>query len=288
MLRFPVESKLDKTHYLELMLHFYRLSLFTFFCITLMSCQSTFIYHPSAASEQRLLQEAERAEMRAWKNEAGQIIGWRPLQSNSDRRFLVFHGNAGYALHRGHYTEAISQVEEGFDVYILEYPGYGARAGSPSEEALYAAAEEGIKLLLDESSAPIYLAGESLGSGVASEMAARFSENVAGVLLITPFTNLKDAARTHFPAFLVRLILREKYDNERALEKYNGPVAILLAEHDEVVASELGQQLYEGYQGPKKLWVQAGRTHNTLDLSPEAVWWEELVSFLESFTLTEH
>jgi len=92
-------------------------------------------------------------------------------------------------------------------------------------------------------------------------------------------------ATRHFPSFLVSTILREQYDNEEALRRFNGPVAIVLAEHDEVVPADLGQQLYDGYSGPKKLLIQKGRTHNTLDLAPAAAWWTEVAEFFSELRL---
>jgi len=52
---------------------------------------------------------------------------------------LVFHGNAGAALHRIYYIEALQHL--GYRVILAEYPGYGIRSGSPSEKTLI---EDGI------------------------------------------------------------------------------------------------------------------------------------------------
>jgi len=254
---------------------------FTFLLVTMISgCQRQFIYYPATASEARLMPEAEGSGMRAWRGPDNELIGWRPVSSGAERRMLVFHGNAGYALHRSYYVEALSGLDESFEVFILEYPGYGARSGRPSEEKNYTAAEEALRLLFQEDERPVFLTGESLGSGVASEMAARFPDQVEGLLLVTPFTTLREAGRAHFPAFLLNLILTEEYDNVQALKSYRGPLAVLLAEHDEVVPARLGRELYDTYGGPKKIWIQRGRTHNTLNLSPSAAWWEEVVEFL--------
>ena len=100
------------------------------------------------------------------------------------------------------------------------------------------------------------------------------------MLLITPFDTLRSVARAHYPGFLVGLLLREQYDSATALQAYRGPVGILLAERDEVVPAERGQALFDGYAGPKRLWVQAGRTHNSIDYHPDAAWWREAVAFL--------
>jgi uncharacterized protein len=70
---------------------------------------------------------------------------------------LITHGNAGCALDRGYLAGPIHEAAP-IDVYILEYPGYGARAGSPDKSSLLAAGEEALGLLTN--GLPCYLVGE--------------------------------------------------------------------------------------------------------------------------------
>jgi len=127
---------------------------------------------------------------------------------------------------------------------------------------------------------PVYLIGESLGSGVACHLAAVRPERIGGMLLVTPFTSLPDLAAQHYPAILTRWLLSERYDCAADLRSYAGPVAFLLAGQDEIVPTRLGQQLYDGYQGPKWLRIDARARHNTADYAPSAAWWGEVSGFL--------
>ena len=68
------------------------------------------------------------------------------------------------------------------NVFILEYPGYGARAGSPSEKSFLAAAEEAFAMLTN--AGPIYVVGESLGTGVAAYLAKTHSRQVSGLVSV--------------------------------------------------------------------------------------------------------
>jgi hypothetical protein len=97
---------------------------------------------------------------------------------------------------------------------------------------------------------------------------------------VTPFTNIVDVGRRSFPGVLVRAILRDRFDSEVALSGYRGRVGFLLAGQDEVVSTELGQRLYDGFDGEKRLWVQERAGHNTLDFSPTSPWWQEAAAFL--------
>lgn len=243
--------------------------------------QRHLIYFPSHASAEDLTREGARLRLEPWLGSDGASIGWKPTaRQGAHNRMLVFHGNAGYALHRTYFVSGLQAQGEQWEVRLFEYPGYGAREGRPSEATLKAAAAEALKMLLATDARPIFLAGESLGSGVASHLAGSFPDQVAGLLLVTPFSSLVDVAAHHYPFLPVRSLLRERYDATEALSRYHGPVAFVLAGRDEVVPTRLGQQLYDGYTGPKWLRVEAHATHNSLTYHPEAVWWSEVSKFL--------
>jgi pimeloyl-ACP methyl ester carboxylesterase len=243
--------------------------------------QRQLIYFPERASERALLAQAAAIGLQPWHGREGELIGWRSTPSGeAERRMLVFHGNAGYALHRVYYAAGLAATRAGWDAYLFEYPGYGARAGEPSESSIGEAATRALQGLLESDARPLYLTGESLGCGVASQLAASYPDAVQGLLLVTPFTRLGDVAAHHYPFLPVRVLLSERYDSVAALARYRGPVAFLLAGRDEVVPAALGRQLHDGYAGPKWLRIQPQAGHNSLDVSPRAPWWREASEFL--------
>lgn len=244
--------------------------------------QRRLIYHPARAPAGALLTLAAQAGLLPWRNLAGELIGWRtpPSSAPDAPRALVFHGNAGHALDRLYFAAGFGALSPPWETLLFEYPGYGSRAGRPAEKAILAAAEDALRELPADGR-PLFVVGESLGTGVAAALAARHPERVAGLLLITPFTSLADVGQRHYPLFPVRLMLRERYDSRAALQQYRGPAAFLLADADEVVSTESGRQLYESYRGPKRLWRQAGG-HNTLDYTPAAAWWAAAANFLQN------
>jgi len=245
------------------------------------SLQRQMIYHPGVAEEHELLQAAAPRGLTAWRDGNDNLIGWRPAETgNGVRRVLVFHGNAGFALNREYFVEGFEALGQGWDVFLFEYPGYGARPGNPSEDVIKAAAIEALELLLRSDEKPVYLVGESLGGGVASYLAAGYPDQVAGLLLVTPFTSLPDVAARHFKWLPVRTLLSERYDAQEALSDYAGPVAFLLAGDDQIVSLELGQTLHDSYDGPRWLRVVPGAGHNSLPLHPAAEWWEDMSAFL--------
>lgn len=251
--------------------------------IMLTVLQRQLIYFPSKAQADVLSELASRMGLQVWRDNAGEAIGWKsPGDPNACYRMLVFHGNAGYALNRGYFVTGLRALGNQWDVFLFEYPGYGARGGTPSEVNFKTTATQALEALLAIDSRPVFIIGESLGSGVASFLASTFPNKVAGLLLITPFPSLTDIAAYHYPFLPVRALLSERYDSREALSHYQGPVAFLLAGRDEVVTSELGQQLYDSYSGPKWLHIEAHAGHNTLPYDPATPWWGEVTTFLTS------
>lgn len=250
-------------------------------------CQREMIYFPSTSPEEHLLKEAQAKGMTAWRNADHELIGWKkssPEPGNGGNAVVIFHGNAGYALHRDYFVDGFLALEDQqpWTIHIFEYPGYGARQGRPSEERFKAAAGEALAGLLGENYDRLFLVGESLGTGVATYLAGRYADRIAGLLLITPFTSLVEVGRKHYPIFPVGMLLRDRYDNLEPLQGYGGPVAFLLAGADEIIPPALGRRLYAAYAGPKHLWVQEGRGHNSLNYHPKAAWWQEVVDFLRN------
>ena len=190
---------------------------------------------------------------------------------------IVFHGNAGHAGHRDHYAAALAPL--GLRVLLAEYPGYGPRDGDVGEASLVADAARSIELAYRQFGPPLLVVGESLGAGVAAAAAARQREQVAALLLITPWDRLEHVASYHYPWLPVRWLLRDRYDSATHLADFTAPVAVVVAAQDDIVPAEFGQALYQALPGAKRLWTLPGG-HNDWTLRVDAVWWRRLIDFL--------
>ncbi len=250
--------------------------------------QRSMIYYPSKWTESACAKEAAAYGLQPWRTSNGQLIGWKtPPQpgagGGAEASLIVLHGNANHAQHCGYYAQGFQsnfQLRR-WDVYLLEYPGYACRPGKPSQGTLVAAALEGLEELKTAAPGkPVFLLGESIGSSVAAQVAARKPELVAGMLFIAPATSLIEAGAHHAPFLPVKLLLLDTYKSDQALKNYHGPIAFLLAGQDEVIPPAISQKLYEGYSGPKKVWLQPYATHNTFNFEPTEPFWKEVAEFL--------
>lgn len=240
--------------------------------------QRKLLYFPDRYPLEPAEREGRRLGLEPWRDARGRFIGWRSLHGAGGPlgRILVLHGNAGSALDRGYLRDVLQAPGvPPLDVFLLEYPGYGPREGSPSERTIVAAATEAIDLLLSDGKAPVLLAGESLGSAAVSLAAAR-RPAVAGLILVTPLSSVAAVARRHYP-WAPSFLLRDRFDTAAALARFGGPVAFLIAGADEVAFADLGLALHAGYARPKRLWVQEGRGHNTVVYDRRDPMWREMV-----------
>lgn len=246
--------------------------------LTVGCVQRKLIYHPPALAPGEQDATVARAGLQSWTNAAGARIGWwRPGSRRSSGSVLVVHGNAGAAAERSYLLDPIQQAT-GMDAYVLEYPGFSGRPGKPTQSTLTAAADEGLSIL-SSAGRPVFVVGESLGTGVAAHLAGRHPQKVTGVILLTPFNALADAAGYHYPWLPVRWLLLDPYPSEVWLASYPGPVGVVVGTADRVVPAELGRRLYDGYPGRKRLWSFAGEDHWEASHRPPE-WWMEAFGFL--------
>jgi uncharacterized protein len=193
----------------------------------------------------------------------GQTLdGWW-LRDPDDARPLIlyFGGNADDVLYSADKLRASNLGS----VLAFNYRGYGRSTGEPSQASLYEDALSIYDYAIGHGASPkqIVLVGRSLGSGVATMLAAHRS--VAAVVLITPFDSLASVGAGHYPFFPVRLILRHPFPSDEWARDARAPVLILAAELDQIVPPVHAQRLFDRWAGPKQFHLLEGVGHNDID-----------------------
>ena len=170
---------------------------------------------------------------------------------------------------------------EGWALALVNYRGYGASEGRPSERALFADAEVVLDALArrpDVDAMRIVLVGRSLGTGVATHVAAR--RPVRGVVLISPYDSMVALARHHYPFLPVRWLLRHRFDSIARAPGIKVPLLAIAGDRDAVVPIERSRRLFEAWGGPKRWVVIPGANHD--DLGGQRPFWEAIRAFLDA------
>ena len=169
------------------------------------------------------------------------LLGWYAPPSTEDAPVLVFlHGNRG-ALARVAAKTAVWRAPIG--IFAATYRGYEGNPGHPSEAGLYA---DGRAVLdwLAETGVPakrILLYGESLGTGVATQLATE--QPVRAVILEAPFTSITDIAAARYPWIPCRWLLRDRFDSLSKVGRIKAPMLILHGGADRTVPVEHARKL---------------------------------------------
>ena len=196
------------------------------------------------------------SRLTAWRV-GGSIIGYCREVANARAIWLMTHGNGGQAAERDYVLGRMSDQDS---LYVLEYPGYGAREGHPSKESIDGAASQAYELLrAQHPGKKVCVLGESLGSGPACSLA---HEKVPPdkIVLVVPFDTLASIASERFWFLPVRLLLRDRWNNIEMLEDYAGPVDIFGAVDDTIIPIRHAQLLAK--QIPKAHFTVLPGGHN--------------------------
>lgn len=173
---------------------------------------------------------------------------------------LYLHGNGGNIGHRLDPIDVFHRL--GLDILIVDYRGYGASSGKPSEEGTYQDALAAWNYLTQEKRRrpeQIVLFGESLGGAIAAWLAAGHAP--AGLILYASFTSVPELAQQLYPMFPARWLARYRYAARSALARVRCPVLILHSPQDEIIPFSHGQALFAAAHEPKRL-VELHGGHN--------------------------
>lgn len=210
-------------------------------------------------------------EMRPVKMESADglvLSSWYAAGRPEQPVVVYFHGNAGNIGSRGNKVRPFLDAEYG--VLLVGYRGYGGNPGKPSETGLYADARAALSFLRessDEAARSLVFYGESLGTAVASAMAAERAaagQPVQALILEAPFTSVTDAAGHFYPFIPVKWLLKDHFDQASRIAAVSAPVLIFHGEQDRTMPIRFGKALFDVAQMPKQSKWYDGAGHNDL------------------------
>lgn len=190
------------------------------------------------------------------------VLAWTVPPQPGKPVVVYFHGNGGSLQHRVPRFQPL--VADGTGLVALSYRGYGGSQGSPSEEGLLADARAAYDFARKTyPDARIVLWGESLGTGVATAIAAE--KDIAALVLEAPYTSTLDIAQAHYPFIPVRWLMKDQFHSDARIGKVRAPILILHGDRDSVIPIAFGERLYALAPEPKEFMRFAGGDHEDLD-----------------------
>jgi pimeloyl-ACP methyl ester carboxylesterase len=214
--------------------------------------QRSFIYYPTPESR-NVAAEDLRLDL-----DGATVQIWR-LAAENDDAVIYFGGNAeDVALNIGHFSAIFPDKA----IYLVNYRGYGASTGSPTEAAITADAQA-IFDHISPAHSSISVMGRSLGSGVATFLAA--TRTVGRLVLITPYDSMVSVAQSAYPIFPVSALLKDRYDSLSHADSISIPTLLLIAERDEFIPMKSSRNLAAALDGSlTTVTVIANAGHNTI------------------------
>lgn len=244
------------------------------------SMEPRFVFFPSkgeSANPSRLglpyqsitLTTADGERLAAWQLE--------PEQPRAD--IVYFHGNGGNlsvwlpvlgALHR-----------HGLRVLAVDYRGYGLSTGAPSEEGLYRDAEAAVRHAIGSRTPgrPLVFWGRSLGAAVAASATRVATPD--GLVLESGFPDKASVVRGYPMLRLLNIFGSYRFATSEILRGFKRPVLVMHGEADTIIPFSLGEELFEGLDGPKTFVRIRGGDHNDFYNIDHAAYWTPVLRFIE-------
>ncbi len=258
-MQFFFKKKTTKMNYLNTIL----LILFFIYFLILITTylfQRNLLYHPQENNYHGDKILISLNEVKIKTNDNIELKAWYHEKDKKNYKTLLFlHGNAGSLENRIHKINNFKDIKINF--LIIAWRGFSGNKGKPTENGLYEDAKSAIKWIMSKGVAEkdIIIYGESLGTGVAIEIAQKRS--FAGVILESPFTSMVDAGKEKYPYLPVNLLLKDKYESSKKIKNIKSPILIMHGEADNIVPFYMGKKMYELANHPKYSYFPKNDDH---------------------------
>lgn len=184
--------------------------------------------------------------------------GYRPARAGYPT-VVYFHGNG--AAWPSSVAATDRMVLEGYGVLAAEYRGYRGNPGRPSEHGLYADGRAAIAFLERRGVEPaeIVLVGNSIGSGVATQIATEIRPRA--LVLISPFASLSRLVGERFRWLPTGILLHDRFENVDKIAAVDAPILVLHGDADSLIPASHAFALAEA-EPSVELAVFAGYGHD--------------------------
>ena len=226
-------------------------TLFFYICVLLFMYifQRSFMYHPNIKNTDKTEILFNYEEVFINSEENIKLKSWFSSNSINKKTILFLHGNAGELSARVYKLNKLKDLNLNF--LIISWRGFSGNNGKPTERGLYNDAIKAVDWLekkgIDKKDIILY--GESLGTGVAIELASK--KDYFGVILESPYTSMVDMGKRFYPFLPISILQRDRYNSIQKIKKVKTPILVLHGKADLLVPFYMGKKIYEIANQPK-------------------------------------
>jgi pimeloyl-ACP methyl ester carboxylesterase len=244
---------------------------------SLTGCTSL-LYYPTRYIYVEMEEVKPAPEDWVFRSANGQTLnGWYfNSQKKAKGVFVLFQGNG--QNRSAHFVSLYWVLEEGFDLFVFDYPGYGQSEGVPSPENTV---EAGVGALQEVKAKrpglPIIVYGHSLGGAIAARAVYEARDKVRPTItfLSSTFLSYRSAARkvmsNHWLTWLFQplgwVLMNDEWAPKDVMSEIPGPLVVIHSKKDEIVSYELGEDVFARLPEPKEFWPierSPDRPHNQM------------------------
>jgi len=217
------------------------------------------LYQPPDEDKEELPEGAALLTARAVDGVAVNALEW--TSPKATRTVVHFHGNAETVSANAFLARELKK--HGVSTVLVEYRGYGLSRGTrPDEQGVYDDAAAILDLLAARGIGPdrVVLWGQSLGAGIAAEMAHR--GRGARLVLVAPFTSTMAMAMHIIPLLPPSLVMGDRFDTLAKAPEIAAPTLVVHGDIDDVIPFEQGEAVSRALPHGTLLKVPEGRHDN--------------------------
>ncbi|MGC8120829.1 alpha/beta hydrolase [Marinobacter sp. VGCF2001] len=227
---------------------------------------------------------------------------WLPALSEEPAKGTIYylHGNAQNVS--AHILNIAWLPEQGFNVFTIDYRGYGQSTGAPDIEGVLHDVETGLRWLVEQDTAserPLYLLGQSLGGALGIALASEWTQRneqpaLNGIILDGTFSGFRYIAREKLDQFWLTWPFQYPLswtipDDYEGTDHIAGlspvPVMVIHSVRDGIIPFEHGVRLYEAAEQPKE-FLQTDTPHAATFVIP--AYREAVLEFMEKAFRGQH
>lgn len=238
--------------------------------------QRSLIYHPVvelAEPHNYGMDDAKAVTLATSDNE--KIIAWYIAPKRHQPLMVYFHGNAGNLADRVEKLKTFTA--NGMGMLAVSWRGYGGSSGHPTEQGLYNDARAAIAYVHSLGLKPedFFVYGESLGSGVAIQMAMEFP--FRALVLEAPYTSITNRAKEKYPYIPTHLLLKDHFNSLAKISSVHIPLMIFHGYRDDVMPISHSRRLLVAANEPKEARFFDQVAHTNFDVPEIAGLTQEFV-----------